>query len=739
MNILGISAYYHDSAACLVRSGEIVSAAQEERFTRLKHDARFPAAAIDYCLQAGGVDSGEIDYVVFYEKPFRKFERLLATYLSYAPQGLSQALVSLPLWIKEKIWIKEAIRRRLPDSGPILFCEHHRAHAASAFFPSPFTEAAYLTIDGVGEFATTSFGTGSANRLTSLGELSFPHSLGLLYAAFTAYCGFRINADEYKLMGLAPYGAPRYRQEILEHLIDLREDGSFRLNMDFFSYTTSLRSTNARFEALFGGPPRDPLAPISKREMDLARSIQDVTEEVFLRMARHVHHETGHKALCLAGGVTLNCVANGRLEREGPFERLWIQPAAGDAGAAIGAALWGWHQFLEQPRSTPEQADAMQGAYLGPSFDEQQIELALKERGADYHRLEEQQLLERSATLLDEGKVIGWFQGRMEFGPRALGNRSILADPRPAGMQSLVNRKIKFREDFRPFAPAIREERVADYFTLEQPSPYMLLVAPVHPGRLRTLSGKEQALRGLARLGVPRSEIPAVTHVDNSARVQTVNKTSAPLFYRLLEAFEQRSGLPLLLNTSFNVSEEPIVCTPEQAYRCFMTSDLDALAIGPFLLEKDRQPQTRTTAEDNKVYAHPQAVRQKPERRQLRHFALLLGGLSLCFGAALWLRAHPLALPLLAGGLLLPIAGVVAPNALSPPYRLWMALGRVAGWLTSRLMLTLFYLLALWPTALLARLAGKRFLELSPDSALASYWEPYRDVVNDQVGGLRQY
>ncbi len=581
MNILGLSCWYHDAAACLVRDGRIVAAAQEERFTRRKHDAGFPTHAIAYCLREGGLTTADLDLVAFYDKPFLKFERLLETYVAYAPRGLRSFLKAMPLWLKKKLWIPDLIAKELGYEGTILFPEHHESHAASAFFPSPFERAAFLTTDGVGEWATTSFGLGEGNRLTLMAEQHFPHSLGLLYSAFTYFCGFKVNSGEYKLMGLAPYGTPRYVDVIREHLIDLRDDGSFRLNMEYFTYAAGLTMTGRRFAGRFGGPRRAPEGPLTQREMDLARSVQVVTEEAVLRMARHVHRETGARKLCLAGGVALNCVANGRLLREGPFDDLWIQPAAGDAGGALGAALVAWHSWAGQDRR-PGPGDAMQGACLGPAFSDADVAAFLEREGIPHERLDPALLPDRVAALLAEGQVVGWFQGRMEFGPRALGARSILADPRGREVQRTVNLKIKFRESFRPFAPSILEERAAEYFDLDAPSPYMLLVAPVRHARI---TGE-----GLDRLRHIDAPLPAVTHVDGSARIQTVAEATHPLFHRLLTAFEARTGCPVLVNTSFNVRGEPIVCTPEDAYRCFRRTYLDALVMGTYLITKAMLP-----------------------------------------------------------------------------------------------------------------------------------------------------
>jgi len=586
VNILGISAFYHDSAACLVNDGEIIAAAQEERFSRIKHDAAFPRRAVDYCVQAAGLSSGaQLDLVAFYEKPFLKLDRLLSSYLALAPRGLRSFLRAVPVWLNQKLWIKQIIRDELGFKGQILFSEHHEAHAASAFFPSPFDNAAILTIDGVGEWTTTSIGRGESNRVELLAELSFPHSLGLLYSAFTYYLGFRVNSGEYKVMGLAPYGEPRYRDLILSDLIDLRPDGSLRLNLRYFDFIAGLTMTNAKFSLLLGGPPRKPDTPLTQRHMDIARSIQEVLEEAMLRMARHVHAVTGKECLCLAGGVALNCVGNGRILREGPFRKIWIQPAAGDAGGALGAALLTWHHYEDRPRHLgPNGEDAQRGSLLGPECDPRAF---LQLRGIPRMELPNAELMAHVAGLLESGKVIGWYQGRMEFGPRALGNRSILGDPRLPGMQETLNLKIKFRESFRPFAPSVLRERVADYFELTDASPYMLLVAQVNSA-LRSDAAKGDITE---RLKAVRSTIPAVTHVDGSARVQTVSERDNPRFHRLLTEFERRTGCPVLVNTSFNVRGEPPVCTPEDAFHCFMRTEIDYLVLGNFLLKKvDQEP-----------------------------------------------------------------------------------------------------------------------------------------------------
>ncbi len=603
--ILGISAFYHDSAAALVEDGRIVAAAQEERFSRRRHDAAFPAQAIRYCLQQAGTSVGELDYLVFYDKPLLKFERLLETYLAYAPRGFRSFVTAMPVWLKDKLYLKLQLRRELAALGgieqaelpPLLFTEHHQAHAASAFFPGPFAAAAVLCLDGVGEWATSSAWLGDGATLTPLWQIDFPHSLGLLYSAFTYYAGFRVNSGEYKLMGLAPYGTPRYRELILRELLDLKPDGSFRLNMDYFDFATGLTMTNARFHALLGGEPRAPEGALEQRHMDLASSVQAVTEEVVLRLAATLHRDTGRQDLCLAGGVALNCVANGRLLREGPFRRLWVQPAAGDAGGALGAALSVWHEYLKQPRAPEGTADRMAGSYLGPGYANGEVAERLDRLGARYLVLEEAALLPQVARWLADGRVVGWFQGRMEFGPRALGARSILGDPRNPAMQSVMNLKIKYRESFRPFAPAVLAERAADYFELDQPSPYMLVVAPVHPRQRLAMSAAQEQLFGIEKLQVPRSTVPAVTHVDYSARVQTVHPQTNRRFHALLAEFERLTGCPLLVNTSFNVRGEPIVNTPEEAYRCFMRTQMDGLVIENCVLQKADQPAAAAPAD----------------------------------------------------------------------------------------------------------------------------------------------
>lgn len=603
-HILGISAFYHDSAACLVRDGEIVAAAQEERFTRKKHDPGFPSHAVSYCLKEGSIALGDLQYVVFYDKPLIHFERLLETYLAFAPKGLQSFAAAMPVWLKEKLFLRNLLAKKFlalapemtkSDLPPLLFGEHHESHAASAFYPSPYDKAVVLCMDGVGEWATTSAWLGEGNALTPLWEIPFPHSLGLLYSAFTYYTGFKVNSGEYKVMGLAPYGEPKYVKAIYDHLLDLKPDGTFRMNMEYFNYCTGLTMTGDKFNDVFGGPPRKPESKLTQREMDLARSIQEVTEEVMLRVTRALHRETGVDYLCMAGGVALNCVGNGRILREGPFKGIWIQPAAGDAGGAVGAALTAWHRYEDRPRHATGR-DQMKGSYLGPRHSNTEIEEFLGQVGAPYEILDDELLFDRVAKDLADGKVVGWLQGRMEFGPRALGGRSILGDARNTKMQSVMNLKIKYRESFRPFAPSVLRERVSDFFEMDTDSPYMLLVAPVQRKRRLPLPVEQVGLWGIDLLNVPRSDIPAVTHLDYSARIQTVHESTNPRYYRLLKAFEARTGYPVLVNTSFNVRGEPIVCTPEDSYRCFMRTEMDVLVLENCVLYKSQQkPLTNDT------------------------------------------------------------------------------------------------------------------------------------------------
>jgi carbamoyltransferase len=607
MKILGISAYYHDAAACLVIDGEIIAAAQEERFTRKKHDLNFPVNAIVYCLTEAKITSKDIDYVVFYDKPFLKFERILETYLAFAPRGFKSFATSLPIWLKDKLFQKSVIVDALKDlwgkdgkwEEKLLFSEHHLSHAASAFFPSPFERAAVLTMDGVGEYTTTSLAVGKGQELSVYKEIHFPHSVGLLYSAMTYYTGFKVNSGEYKVMGLAPYGEPKYAKLIKNHLIDIREDGSFALDMSYFDYCTGLTMTNEKFNALFGGPPRKQESTLTQREMDLAASVQIVVEEVVLKLAKGVARTTGEKNLCLAGGVALNCVANGKLLREKVFDRIWIQPAAGDAGGALGAALGAYHIMLDQPRNVSSGIDAMKGSYLGPEFSQQDINERLTRCGAIFKILSDDKVVQQTAQAMADGKAVGWMNGRMEFGPRALGGRSIIADPRSPTMQKLLNLKVKYRESFRPFAPSVLREDVSHWFEMDEDSPYMLLVADVVKDKRREMTAEEQALFGIDKLNVPRSEIPSVTHVDYSARIQTVHKETNPRYYDLIKRFKELTNCPVIINTSFNVRGEPIVCTPEDAFRCFMGTELDVLVVGNSVLEKTAQ--SHSLAADYKV------------------------------------------------------------------------------------------------------------------------------------------
>ena len=589
INILGISCFYHDSAAALVRDGEVIAAAQEERFTRKKHDSNFPVNAINFCLGQGNIAARDLDFVIFYDKPLIKFERILETALTYAPSGIRQFILGMPLWLKQKIWIPEIIRKELKYRGKILFCEHHESHAASAFYPSPFKEAAFLTMDGVGEWETASFGVGKDNNLNLQYYLRFPHSLGLLYSAFTYYAGFKVNSGEYKLMGLAPYGEPKYTDIILNELLDLKEDGSFKLNIRYFGYCNGLKMTNNRFDKLFGRKARKPETKIDQKDMDIAASIQNVTEEIMLRMARHVHKVTGMDKLCLAGGVALNCVGNGRILREGPFKKIWVQPASGDAGAALGAAFLVWHKYLGNERVCDDKTDRQKASLLGPAYDDRYIEEFLKKEEAPFKRLGSSEISAVVSDLIIKGKVIGWFQGRLEFGPRALGARSIIADARNPEMQSKINLKIKYRESFRPFAPTVLKERASDWFDLDEESPYMLLVAPLKEEKRIRPTGKEEGCQGFDKLKVMRSGIPAVTHVDYSARIQTVKREDNVIYYDMINDFYQKTGCSVIINTSFNVRGEPLVCTPQEAYKCFMRTEMDYLIMGPFLLDKKEQ------------------------------------------------------------------------------------------------------------------------------------------------------
>lgn len=590
MYILGISAFYHDSAACLVKDGEILLAAQEERFTRKKHDHNFPQKAIEFCLKDAGIRAEQLDLIAFYDKPFLKFERLLETYLAYAPVGIKSFIKAMPLWIKEKLWMKEMIKEKLGYTGKIIFPEHHESHAASAFYPSAYNKAAIITMDGVGEWTTTSYGIGEGNEIQLFADIKFPHSLGLLYSALTYYTGFKVNSGEYKVMGLAPYGEPKYKKLIYDHLIDVKEDGSFRMNMEYFNYCQGLTMTNEKFNKLFGGPPRIPETNLTQKQMDIARSLQEVTEEIVLKIGSHVYKETKSKNLCLAGGVALNCVANGRLLREGPFENIWIQPAAGDAGGALGAALIGWYKYHNKPRTAADgKSDKQKGSYLGPQFTDEEIKSFVQSLNLSAKKYDEDELIETTANLINSDKVIGWFDGKMEFGPRALGSRTIIGDARSPKMQATMNIKIKFREGFRPFAPSVLFEKVNEYFEIEKESPYMLLTADVKKERRIPMTDEEQKKWGIDKLNVVRSDIPAVTHVDYSARLQTVHKETNPRYHKLISKFEEKTGCAVIINTSFNVRGEPIVCTPEDAYRCFMRTNMDYLVLGSYILNKEDQ------------------------------------------------------------------------------------------------------------------------------------------------------
>ena len=734
MNILGISAFYHDSAACLLRDGDVVVALQEERFTRRKHDFRFPRRAIERCLKEGGIGSNDLDLVAFYDKPLTKFNRLLETYLTFVPRGLRSFTKAMPLWLGEKLWIPDVIRKELGYEGTVIFPEHHESHAASAFFLSPFERAAILTLDGVGEWATASCGVGEGNRVRIEAEQQFPHSLGLLYSAFTYFTGFKVNSGEYKLMGLAPYGRPLYVEKILDHLIDLKEDGSFHMNMDYFDYCAGLTMTNERFARLFGGPPRQPESQITRRDIDLASSIQKVTEEIMLRTAKHVRRVTGERFLCLAGGVALNSVANARILQSRIFEDLWIQPAAGDAGGALGAALIGHHHYRGFPAAPKDGCDRQRFSYLGTSYTDEEIAAFLKSSEATRPRYcpTPEALCEVVSSLLVEGKVVGWFQGRMEFGPRALGSRSILADPRRPDMQKKLNLKIKYREGFRPFAPAVLKEEASDWFALDHDSPYMLFVAPVHPRKRTPLSETDRQRRGLDMLEVVRSEIPAVTHVDGSARLQTVERESNPLFYDLIRHFQGRTGCPVLINTSFNIRGEPIVESPADAYRCYMRTGMDAVALGSYVLVKGerheaRAPQTSAQAVMNWIREIPETVgRLDRSPRTFRRFGFAVGGVFMVIALALIFGSAPftLSLGLFVAGAVLALVGAVAPLRLSLVYRGWMAFALLLGGVVSRIILHAIFWLVVVPLGLTAKVFGKRFMNLSYRADVESYWIP---------------
>jgi carbamoyltransferase len=733
MYILGISAFYHDSAAALLRDGITVAAAQEERFSRLKHDYRFPNQAIDYCLREAKISPSDLEYVAFYDKPFLKFERILESYLHYAPKGIPSFIKAMPIWIKRKIWTKSLIQEALPGfDGEILFPEHHRSHAASAFFPSPFSEAAIITTDGVGEWTTTSIGFGKGNEITLLKELRFPHSLGMLYSAFTYYTGFKVNSGEYKVMGLAPYGEPKYVQTILDNLIDIKEDGSFQLNLDYFNFPVGLTMTNRNFNRLFDGPPRKPESRLTRKEMDMARSVQEVTELILERLSRHAKKETGADYLVLAGGVALNCVANGKLLRNRDYEDIWIQPAPGDAGGALGAALAVWYEYLKNPRKVSQGQDSQQGSYLGPEFKNTEIQEFLDNNKIPYRQLEDSEIIKETAALLTQEKVIGWFQGRMEFGPRALGARSILGDPRSPEMQKKMNLKIKFRESFRPFAPSVLEDAVSEYFELDRSSPYMLFVADVVENRRRSLNHEDRQLMGLDKLNVMRSEIPAVTHVDFSARIQTVNEKNNKRYYNLLKEFKKQTGCPLLVNTSFNVRGEPIVCTPQDAYTCFMRTEMDYLVLNNYLLDKKEQPNTDSESTREKQKNKNRSIEREAaainksrfnDPSEWKKFGIGLSIILAILGTLQWLRGIPFFPVFYLISVLVLLSGLLLPVALKPLYILFSYIGFGLGWVMTRIIITTLFFLILTPISLLSRLFRKKYLNLEFRKNRNTHWE----------------
>ena len=707
MYILGISAFYHDSAACLVRDGEILAAAQEERFTRRKHDAGFPKNAVEYCLEHAGITIADVDYVAFYDKPLLTFERLLETYIDYAPKGLRSFLKAMPVWLKDKLWTRENIAKALNYEGKILFTEHHESHAASAFFPSPFESSAVLTMDGVGEWATTSYGYGKGNDLHLLNELHFPHSIGLLYSAFTYYLGFKVNSGEYKVMGLAPYGEPTYTKQILDELVEIYDDGSLRLNMKYFNFAAGLTMTNAAFDELFGVPRREPESELQAIHFDMARSIQEVTELAMVRIARHVRKETGEKNLCLAGGVALNCVGNGRILREKIFDNIWIQPAAGDAGGALGAALSVWYQYLNNERDA-EKSQNLSGRrnyYLGPNFASDEITNYLDSVGANYQQLPRAELYETVAAQLADEKVVGWFQGRMEFGPRALGGRSILGDPRSPKMQTQMNLKIKYRESFRPFAPSVLRERVSDFFELETDSPYMLLVAPVHEKLRIAMNDDEQKLFGIEKLNLRRSTIPAVTHIDYSARIQTVKAEESPAYHGLISAFEKLTNCPVVVNTSFNVRGEPIVCTPQDAFRCFMKTEMDFLVLEDVLL--DKRAQNGNLLLENAETEKPSPI-ESVTSKQARNTALVVAAVLLLFAAwNLYRERETIGIALASASAGFVLLGTFLPTPAKYFHHYWMKLAMFLGHINSIILLTLLFYLMFVPYNLISRLIGR--------------------------------
>lgn len=725
MYILGISAFYHDSAAVLISDGEIVAAGQEEWFTRIKHDPSFPIQAIEYCLRHAHIGIDDVQFVSYYEKPFLKFERLLETYIQFAPRGITTFVEAMPLWLKQKIWLKDIIVKELKYEGQILFTSHHESHAASAFFPSPFEKAAILTIDGVGEWETASIGIGEKNNIHLISSLNFPHSLGLLYSAFTAYLGFKVNFDEYKIMGLAPYGEPKFTNLILQELIDLKRDGSFKLNMNYFDYCTGQRMINVEFAKLFKLPVRTPEAKLTQNHMDIASSIQKITEEIMLRMVHYVYKETKQKKLCLAGGVTLNCVANGKILREGPFEDIWIQPAAGDAGGALGAAYLIWHQYLSKKRKKKNH-DSMNGSLLGPKFSDEEIKTFLDKEQIFYEKLTARNIPEKIADLLAQGAVIGWFQGRMEYGPRALGSRSILGDARSPYMQKKLNLKIKFRESFRPFAPAVLKEKVSEYFELDKESPYMLLVAQVKKKLRIKLTHAQKKKVGLEKLNIKRSVIPAVTHVDYSARIQTVDGRYNLLFYDLIKKFEKKYKCAVIINTSFNIQGEPIVCAPTDAYQCFMNTGMDYLLLGSFFLDKKRQIGERLQQKIEMSKTSHEIIREmrkiKDDTQTLKKFGILMGSILVLYGGVLLLRGKSWLQPILSLGLLFYFFTIISPRSLMIIHKVWMSLAIIIGWVMSRMILVVLYLIVFPVFHFLAKATNQRLLSLSVDKTVTSYW-----------------
>jgi carbamoyltransferase len=725
MYILGISAFYHDSAACLVRDGEILAAAQEERFTRRKHDHNFPANAVEYCLNYAGITVDEIDFVAFYDKPLLTFERLLETYIDYAPKGLRSFLKAMPVWLKEKLWTRENIAKALNYEGKILFTEHHESHAASAFFPSPFERAAVVTMDGVGEWATTSYGFGQGNELHLLQELHFPHSIGLLYSAFTYYLGFKVNSGEYKVMGLAPYGEPRYTERILDELVELHDDGSLRLNMKYFNFAAGLTMTNQGFEKLFGEPRREPESELRQIHLDLARSVQEVTELAMVKIARQVQKETGEKNLCLAGGVALNCVGNGRILREKIFENIWIQPAAGDAGGALGAALSVWYQYLgnEREAAKSQNSDGGKNYYLGPNYTTDEIAKFLDSVGANYQKLPRPEIYETVAKHLADEKVVGWFQGRMEFGPRALGGRSILGDARSPKMQTQMNLKIKYRESFRPFAPSVLREKVADFFELETDSPYMLLVAPVRENLRVAMTEDEQKLFGIEKLNLRRSTIPAVTHIDYSARIQTVRAEESPAYHGLISAFENLTGCPVVVNTSFNVRGEPIVCTPRDAFRCFMKTEMDFLVMEDILLDKRAQNGNSSLEKTEEQTPPPSAVAQVTNK-QARNTALVVAAVFLLIAAWSFYRTRETVGIVFASlSAIFVLTGTFWPRAAKLFHVYWMKLAMFLGHINSIILLTLLFYLLFVPYNLISRIIGRDRLRRRGKKPISNWTE----------------